>query len=107
MIKIEPVLLEYMIKIEPMNAIIPNQYNRSWAYGCIDLGLTEGECNDIMNDPDDNVNHESLQEQNRRNCYDDGFEDGKISNSFNKDRDSARSEYGSAYESGFSAAAIR
>jgi len=56
-----------------------------------------------MNDPDDKVNHESLQEQNRRNCYDDGFEDGKNSNSFNKDRDSACSEYGSAYEGGFSA----
>jgi hypothetical protein len=67
------------------------------------MGLTEGECNDIKSDPDDNVNHESLQEQNRRNCYDDGFEEGKNSNSFNKNRDSACSEYGSAYEGGFSA----
>jgi hypothetical protein len=31
------------------------------------------------------------------------FEDGKNSNSFNKNRDSACSEYGSAYEDGFSA----
>jgi len=85
------------------NNILGDEYNRSWPYGCIDSGLTEGECNDIKNDPDDNVNHESLQEQNRRNCYDDGFEDGKISNSFNKDRDSACSEYGNAYENGFTA----
>ena len=37
------------------NNILGDQYNRSWPYGCIDSGLTEGECNDIKNDPDDNV----------------------------------------------------
>ena len=86
------------------NDIPGDQYNSSWPHGCKDRGLTEVECNDIRNDPDDiDVNHESLQEQNRRDCYDGGFEDGKISNSFNKDRDSACSEYGNAYENGFSA----
>jgi hypothetical protein len=85
------------------NDIPGDQYNRSWPYGCKDRGLTDSECNEIKNNPDDNVDHESLQEQNRRDCYDEGFEDGKNSNSFNKDRDSACSEYGSAYEVGFSA----
>jgi len=85
------------------NDIPGDQYNRSWPYGCKDRGLTDSECNEIKNNPDDNVDHESLQEQNRRDCYDEGFEDGKNSNSFNKDRDSACSEYGSAYEGGFSA----
>ena len=43
------------------------------------------------------------QEENRRDCYDDGYEDGKNSSSFNDDTDSACSEYGKAYENGFSA----
>ena len=85
------------------NDIPGDQYNRSWPYGCKDRGLTDSEYNDIKNNPGDNVDHESLQEQNRRDCYDEGFEDGNNSNSFNKDRDSACSEYGSAYEGGFSA----
>jgi len=85
------------------NDIPGDQYNRSWPYGCKDRGLTDSECNEIKNNPDDDVDHESLQERNRSDCYDDGFEDGKISNSFNKDIDSACSEYGSAYEGGFSA----
>jgi hypothetical protein len=80
-----------------------DQYNRSWPYGCKDGGLTEGECNEIKSDPDDNINHESLQEENRRNCYDDGYEDGKNSNSFNNDRDSGCSEYSNSYQTGFKA----
>jgi hypothetical protein len=44
-----------------------------------------------------------LQEGNRRACYDDGYEDGRNSNSSDKDRDSGCSEYSSSYESGFSA----
>jgi hypothetical protein len=60
---------------------INHEAYRSWPHGCKDRGLTEAECNDIKNDPDDNVNHESLQEQNRRDCYDEGFEDGKNNNS--------------------------
>lgn len=79
-----------------------DQYSASWKWGCIDSGLTEPECNGIKNNPED-IDHESLEEENRRNCYDDGFQDGENSNSFNDDRDHACSEYGSAYESGFKA----
>jgi hypothetical protein len=78
-----------------------DQYNASWKYGCIDSGLTKIDCDQIKDDPQD-LEHEALQEENRRNCYDDGYEDGKNSNSFNNDRDSGCSEYGSAYEVGFS-----
>lgn len=35
------------------NDIPGDQYNRSWPFGCKDRGLTEGECSDIKNDPDD------------------------------------------------------
>ncbi|MGE5662376.1 MAG: hypothetical protein ACM3X1_09050 [Ignavibacteriales bacterium] len=80
-----------------------DQYNASWGYGCIDSGLTEADCNDIKDNPQDIENYEALQEENRRACYDDGYEDGRNSNSFNKDRDSACSEYSNSYESGFSA----
>ena len=79
-----------------------DQYNASWGYGCIDSGLTEADCNDIKDNPQDIENHEALQEENRRACYDDGYEDGKNSNSFNNDRDNGCSEYGNAYEGGFS-----
>jgi hypothetical protein len=34
-----------------------------------------------------NLEHESLQEENRRQCYDDGFKDGENSNPFNNDGD--------------------
>jgi hypothetical protein len=76
--------------------VIPgDQYNRSWPYGCKDGRLTEDECNEII--------YQSLQEENRRNCYDDGYEDGKNSNSFNNDRDSGCSEYSNSYQTGFRA----
>jgi hypothetical protein len=80
-----------------------DQYNASWGYGCIDSGLAEADCNDIKDNPQDIENHEVLQEENRRACYDDGYEDGRNSNSFDKDRDSGCSEYSSSYETGFSA----
>ena len=32
-----------------------DQYNRSWQYGCKDGGLTEGECDMIKSDPNDNM----------------------------------------------------
>ena len=83
------------------NDIPGDQYNASWKYGCIDSGLTKIDCNQIKDNPV-SLEHEALQEENRRNCYDDGYEDGKNSNSFNNDRDSGCSEYGSAYEDGFS-----
>src|SRR5918996_4216716 len=65
-----------------------DQYNTSWGYGCIDSGLTEADCNDIKDNPQDIENHEVLQEENRRACHDDGYEDGRNSNSFNKDTQS-------------------
>jgi hypothetical protein len=80
-----------------------DQYNASWSYGCIDSGLTEADCNDIKDNPQNIENHEALQEENRRACYDDGYEDGRNSNSFDIDRDSGCSEYSSSYEIGFSA----
>jgi hypothetical protein len=80
-----------------------DQYNVSWDYGCIDSGLTEANCNNIKDNPQDIENHEALQEENRRGCYDDGYEDGRNSSSFNKNRDSGCSEYSNSYESGFSA----
>jgi hypothetical protein len=80
-----------------------DQYNASWGYGCIDSGLTEDNCNDIKDSPQDIENHETLQEENRRGCYDDGYEDGRNSSSFNKDIDSGCSEYGNPYSDGFRA----
>jgi hypothetical protein len=47
--------------------------------------------------------HKQLQEENRRQCYDDGFNDGQNSNPFNKDRDKRCSEYSNLYETGFRA----
>jgi hypothetical protein len=79
-----------------------NNYNGSWKYGCIDSGLTKTDCEQIKDNPED-LEHESLQEENRRQCYDDGFEDGQSNNSFDKDRDKGCSEYGNSYENGFSA----
>jgi hypothetical protein len=91
-------------RAQECNDIPGDQYNASWKYGCIDGGLTKQDCDEIKNDSNnESINHESLQEQNRRDCYDDGYEDGNNSNSFNKDRDSACSEYGNSYEDGFSA----
>ena len=79
-----------------------DEYNRSWGYACRDGGFTENECNNFKNNPV-GLDHETLQEGNRRACYDDGYEDGRNSNSFDKDRDSGYSEYSSSYETGFSA----
>ncbi len=77
-----------------------DQYNASWKYGCIDSGLTKIDCDQIKDDPQD-LEHEALQEENRRKCYDDGFEDGLNDNSFNKNTDSGCSEYSNMYEIGF------
>jgi hypothetical protein len=54
-----------------------------------------------MNDPQDLGNHEQLQEEYRRNCYDGGYEDGTNSNSFNEDKDNGCDGYGNSYEDGF------
>jgi hypothetical protein len=80
-----------------------DSYNRSWDNACRDGGYTENECADSINNPVNLGNHEQLQEENRRQCYDDGFEDGKNSNPYDKDRDKGCSEYSGSYRNGFSA----
>jgi hypothetical protein len=90
-------------RADECNDIPGDQYNRSWQYGCIDGGLTKQDCDQIKNDSQDLGSHEQLREQNRRDCYDDGLEDGENSNPFDKDRDSGCSEYSNMYESGFDA----
>lgn len=54
-----------------------DQYNRIWDGAYLDgEGLTESDCDEIMNDPVDLESHAQLQEKNRRACYDCGHEDG-------------------------------
>jgi hypothetical protein len=77
-----------------------DEYNGSWIWGCKHSGLTENECNDIRDDSNDNLNHASLYEENRRTCYDDGYEDGK-NNPYDHERDFRCEEYGSGYHNGF------
>jgi hypothetical protein len=79
-----------------------DQYNASWKYGCIDSGLTDTDCDNIKNNPVDVVNPKSL-EENRRTCYDDGYEDGKI-NAYDREREHRCSEFGDPYRDGFMAA---
>ena len=71
-----------------------------FGYGCIDSGQTKDECEDIKNKPTDLESHKRLQEQNRRNCYDDGYEDGS-NNSFDQGRNKGCSDYSSSYYNGF------
>jgi hypothetical protein len=78
-----------------------DQYNASWKYGCRDSGLTKIDCDQIKDNPQV-LEHPALQEENRRNCYDDGYEDGSNNNSFNKDRAKGCSEYSGSYRLGFS-----
>ena len=79
-----------------------DEYNRSWGYACRDGGYMPDECESFKNNPS-NLQHQMLQEENRRSCYNKGFEDGNSSLAFNKDRNSACYEYGSAYRYGFRA----
>jgi hypothetical protein len=77
-----------------------DQYNASWIYGCEGAGLTEKECSDIKEGNNDDINHESLQEENRRDCYDDGYEDGR-NNPFDQERSQGCNDYGRSYYEGF------
>ena len=79
-----------------------DEYNRSWGYACRDGGYMPDECEGFKNNPS-NLQYAQLQEENRRGCYDKGFEDGNSSLAFNKDRDHGCSEYSSAYRYGFNA----
>ncbi len=77
-----------------------DQYNRSWGFACRDGGHTEKECSNALNDPVDLGSHEQLQEENRRNCYNDGYEDG-LDNPYNQERGEKCGEYSSSYYHGF------
>ena len=87
-------------RADECNDIPGDQYNASWGYGCIDSGLTKIECNQIKDNPV-SLEHESIQDENRRNCYDDGFKDGQNNSLFDKDRDHGCSEYSDSYRYGF------
>jgi len=83
-----------------------DEYNRSWRYACIDGGLTKIDCDQIKDDPVDVQDHEALQQENAQNCWNDGFEDGKADNPFNKDRDHGCDEYNPDYEQGYNSGCI-
>jgi hypothetical protein len=80
-----------------------DEYNRSWGYACIDSGITKIDCDNIKDNPVDTVNPNSLEEENRRTCYDDGYEDGK-NNAYDDERRYRCSEFGDPYRDGFMAA---
>jgi hypothetical protein len=79
-----------------------DNYNYSWSYGCKDAGYMIDECESFKNNPVDTGNPNSLEEENRRNCYDDGYEDGD-KNIYDRERESSCSEFG-GYRNGFMAA---
>jgi hypothetical protein len=76
-----------------------NQYDTSWNHGCKNGGYMSDECEDIKYNPEV-MNHKSLKEENRRVCYDDGFEDG-LNNPFDHERNNGCNDYGRAYYDGF------
>lgn len=80
-----------------------DNYNGSWSYACKDAGYMIDECESFKNSPVDTVNPNSLEEENRRTCYDDGYEDGKNS-AYDNEREFRCSEFGSPYREGFMAA---
>jgi hypothetical protein len=79
-----------------------DNYNKSWPYACKDAGYMPDECQDFINNPT-NLHHASLEEENRRDCYDDGYEDGK-EDTFDSERNYRCSEFGDPYRDGFMAA---
>ena len=57
-------LLRNMMKIELMNVMtfqVINTMHLGYLTGCIDSGLTETNCNDIKDNPQNIENHEALQ----------------------------------------------
>jgi hypothetical protein len=73
-------------RAEECNDIPGDQYNRSWGYGCEDATFSSDECNNFKNNPVDLGDHEQLGDENRSNCWNEGYEDGKADSPFNKDR---------------------
>jgi hypothetical protein len=88
------------------NKIPGDQYNASWKYGCIDSGLTKIDCDQIKDNPVNIQDHEALCQENAQNCWNEGYEDAKADNPFNKDRASGCSEYNPDYESGYQSGCI-
>lgn len=82
-------------------ALEDDEYNRSWDGACESFPRSEQECTEIMNNPVYIEGHEALQQENKSDCYYDGYEDGKADNPFNKDRASGCSEYGGRYRDGY------
>lgn len=80
-----------------------DNYNGSWGYACKDAGYMIDECESFKNNPVDTVNPNSLEEENRRTCYDDGYEDGGT-DAYDRERESRCSEFGDPYNDGFMAA---
>lgn len=90
------------VRADECKDIPGDQYNASWKYGCIDSGRTETDCDNIKNNPITG-NPKILKEENRRTCYDDGYDDG---NNFRYDHERRYrcSEFGDPYRDGFMAA---
>jgi hypothetical protein len=80
-----------------------DNYNDSWSYACKDAGYMIDECEDFKINPVNDVNPNSLEEENRRNCYDDGYEDGN-NNAYDNERRYRCSEFGNPYGEGFMSA---
>lgn len=91
------------VRADECSDIPGDQYNASWEYGCIDSGLTKTDCDNIKDNPVETGNPKSLEEENRRTCYDNGYEDGK-NNAYDHERGYRCSEFGDPYKDGFMAA---
>lgn len=63
--------------------------------------------NSFKNNPVDLGDHEQLGNENRSNCWNEGYEYGKADSPFNKDRASGCGEYGPAsYREGYNSGCI-
>jgi hypothetical protein len=78
-----------------------DQYNSAWGYACKDAGYIPDECESFKNNPVDIEDHESLEQENAQNCWNDRYEDGKADTPFNRDRASGCSEYGDKYRDAY------
>ncbi|MGE5662118.1 MAG: hypothetical protein ACM3X1_07720 [Ignavibacteriales bacterium] len=81
--------------------IAGDQYNASWPYGCKDGGYSEYRCENIKKYSNVRIDHKILADANRGKCWTDGFEAGSKNDTYNFDRASGCSEYGSLYRYGF------
>jgi hypothetical protein len=83
-----------------------DEYNSVWGHGCDYTTYTEDKCAGFKNNPVNIEDHESLSQENAQNCWNDGYEDGKADNPFNKDRASGCDEYTPDYEGGYNSGCI-